>query len=618
MSKKILWAVVSTLMVLSLAIAACGQAATPATPSTPATPAAPATPTKPVAPAAPTAPAVEKPQQEAVSSDRPQYGGTINLLQTTDLLVFDPAFGSPVTFPLTNEHLTEGDWSKGPAGTGQTSFLYAVTPQQFVIGHIAESFELPSIGTFIFKIRRGVHYALDPNSEASRLVNGRELTADDVVFSIKRLATEPRSGTRLGAPEMAKGLTVEKTGPWEVTLKTPVDPWWGYIAFFSGWSFTLQTPDIVQKYGDMNDWHRQVGTGPYMLTDYVPASTITLTRNPNYWQKNPVGPGKDDQLPYLDKVRMLIITDASTQKAVIRTAQVDWAAPIETFDAKELIKGVPKLQYSRRVSGSQAAVVIGMRLDKPALPFKDIRVRQALLMATDLKSLTDSYYAGDAQLRAWPFADTEDVHDAYVPMEQLPATVQALYTYNPDGAKKLLAEAGYPNGFKTNIIVQNLTQRIDVISAVKGMWAKVGVDLELQTKDTPSYTAISNSRGNDELIFKQAVGGLANTATMSAFRGETHWNMSFVNDAKAEAVFQEMQKNIIINQPKVLQLYRDFLPYLLEQVYVIPTPLPNVYTMWWPWVRNYHGETAIRFSGGNSWVKYVWVDKDMKHQMTGK
>ncbi len=86
----------------------------------------------------------------------------------------------------------------------------------------------------------------------------------------------------------------------------------------------------------------------------------------------------------------------------------------------------------------------------------------------------------------------------------------------------------------------------------------------------------------------------------------------------AEEVFQEMQKTIIINQPKVLQLYRDFLPYLLEQAYVIPTPLPNFYTFWWPWVRNYHGETSIRFSGGASWVKYVWVDKDLNRQITGK
>lgn len=598
-------------MSLSLILAACS----PAAPTTPASPAAPAAPT-PAAPSSPSAPAVEKAQQEASPApNKPQYGGTINLLQTTDILYFDPIIGTPVTYQLTNEHLTEGDWSKGPAGTGETNFFYAVNPREVTKGQLAESWQIPAIGTIVYQIRRGVRYSVNPASEASRLVNGREFTADDAVFSINRSIGTVTSPTYRGAPEMAKSANATKTGAWEVTIKTPVDPWWGYIAFFSGWSFRTQVPEVVQKYGNAQDWRNSVGTGPYMLKEFVPSSTATLVRNPNYWDKNNIGPGKDDQLPYVDTVRYVIIPDISTQVAAIRTARVDWGTLFTAEDARNLTRANPKLVSSRRIGGSQASIVIAMRTDKQDLPFKDRRVRQALTMGTDFESLKNDYYIGDAQVPAWPFADTEDVHAAYLPLEQQSPAVQELYKYNPTKAKQLLTEAGFPNGFKTKVITQSVTTWVDPMSAVKAMWAKIGVDVEIQPKELGVYNTITQTRTFDEMQMKQAVGGMANIATMSSYRGETHWNASFVKDDKAEQLFQEMQKNIIINQPKVLQMYKEFLPYLLEQAYVIPLPLPYIYTLWWPWVENYHGETSISFSGGNSWVKYVWIDQALKKSM---
>jgi pyruvate/oxaloacetate carboxyltransferase len=59
-------------------------------------------------------------------------------------------------------------------------------------------------------------------------------------------------------------------------------------------------PEVVEKYGSGADWRNSVGTGPFMLTDLVASSSATLVRNPNYWDKDPVGPGKGNQLPYLD------------------------------------------------------------------------------------------------------------------------------------------------------------------------------------------------------------------------------------------------------------------------------------------------------------------------------
>lgn len=608
MGNRILWMGVSVFMVLSLVVAACAPAATTSVPQVPAT--APATPV-------PAAPTQEKPQQEALKPavETPKYGGTINLIQNTEILGFDPAFPSVgITIQLTNETLAEVDWAQGPSGTGQNDLLGVMPPIQFFRGLVAESWEIPQIGTMIFKIRRGVRYAVNPASEASKLVNGREFTADDVVFSIMRLANSPTSGMRQGAPEMARAVTANKTGPWEVTVKTPADPWWGFASIFGTWAFNFTTPEVVNKYSDMRDWKKSVGTGPFMLTDFVPGSSATLVRNPNYWDKDPVGPGKGNQLPYVDKVRLLIITDISTRLAAMRTARLDWANPIETEDARGLRQTTPDLKYERYL-GAQGTSVFGIRLDKPELPFKDIRVRQALMMATDYESMVKDLFRGDADILAWPYLSDRVNKAAYLPLDQAPAAVQALYRYNPEQAKKLLTEAGYPNGFKTRLIVTNNAVLVDRMAVIKAMWAEVGVDMEIQPKELGVYNSISNTRSYDEMIYKGAPGGTMNIGTMSAVRGETHWNMSWVKDQKVEDTFQEIQKNIVIDMPKVFQLYHDLLPYLLQQAYVIPTPAPRNYTFWWPWVKNYHGETYVQGFAGYSWVKFVWLDQELKRQM---
>ena len=610
MHKKTIWMTVSVFMALSLVMAACAPATTPVTPTAPAAPARPATPT----PATQTTPSVEKPKQEAPTSEKPQYGGTANILQNTDILNFDPAITSGlVTTAYTQDYITQADWSKGPAGTGEFDFVYSAGLQEQFTGAIAESWQTPGIGTFIFKIRRGIHWALDPASEASRLVNGRELTADDVIYSMKRLAASPRSFFGVYSPDMAKNMTIEKTGPWEVTIKTPVDPWWAFIDFIGGFGISVFAPEVVQKYGDLSNWHNAVGTGAYILKDFVPGSIAVLARNPGYWDTNPVGPGKGDQLPYLDTVQLLIIPDASTRMAALISGKIDHISPVELDDARTLKKTGPQLKYISYIGGSEATTVFGMRIDKPELPFKDKRVRQALMMAIDYKGMVANLYGGEADVLAWPLGWQKSIDAAFVPLEQMPQSVQDLYSYNPTRAKQLLTEAGYPNGFKTKVIVQNTSALVDRVSVIQSMWSKIGVDMELQPKDAGSYNSLANARSFDEMIFRTAQGGLVNMGTWQTFHGNGASNPSYVNDPKVEAAFQEAMKNVIINMPKVFQIYRDLLPYLDEQAYVVPTPLPYVYIFWQPWVRNFHGEAVVRTSGG-PW-KYAWIDQALKKSL---
>ncbi|MEK7353448.1 MAG: ABC transporter substrate-binding protein, partial [Chloroflexota bacterium] len=350
-------------------------------------------------------------------------------------------------------------------------------------------------------------------------MNGRELTPADIVFTIKRNATSPAAAIYLAKPEMSQAMTINETAPWQVTVKMPVDPWGGFERIFYGvgGSNSPQPPEVVQKYGNMNNWKNSVGAGAWMLTDFVAGSIATLSKNSNYWETDPMGPGKGNQLPYADTVKLLIVPDASTRLAAMRTGKVDISMAVTATDARDLRKTAPRMKSRQRTTISP--LVIAMRLDKPGLPYQDIRVRQALMMATDIVGLKDYFYEGEADLIAYPVRNTPENKGAYRPLAELPASAQALWKYNPERAKQLLKEAGYPNGFKANIIVQNIPTSVDPLSAVKDMWAKVGVDLTLQVREQGAFATIQRNRGYDELFFRAISPGTSDLVGFDTLRG---------------------------------------------------------------------------------------------------
>ncbi len=195
--KKIAWMVVACLVVAAFVLAACGEETTtpPAVTTTP-----PAVTTTPPA-VTTTPPAVTTTPPAA---EKPQYGGTSLVALAYDIPYFDDTWGNNVncwTIRFTNEELAQGDWAKGPAGTNEIAWTLAGSNRMDQkAGALAESWEIPQQGTIIFHIRQGVHWALNPASEASRLVNGREVTVADIVFSMKRVFTTPGAYCEAGLP----------------------------------------------------------------------------------------------------------------------------------------------------------------------------------------------------------------------------------------------------------------------------------------------------------------------------------------------------------------------------------------------------------------------------------
>jgi len=590
--KKLSWLTFGSIITLSLLMTSCGNA-----------------------------PQQEQTQtQTTTTAAQPTYGGELRVVLDSEIIAFDLCTqrGNGQTVALTNEMTAGGDWAQGPAGTNQVDFLASgYSGISSLRGLLAETWEFPEIGTVVFHIRKGVYWQDIPNSDASALMGGRQFTADDLIFNLTRYRDDPKSTKPASQPGVYKEMTVEKLDEWMVKVRSPIDPWTGFVFHCLGYA-PHYAPEVIQKYGDASDWRNAVGTGPFMLTDYVKSASATLLKNPKYWDTDPVGPGKGNQLPYVDSVKLLIITDASTRMAAIRTAKADWVTNVLLEDAKSLQGTTPELKYLRRLT--DRPWLICMQTAKTDLPFSNVKVRQALTMAIDFNAIKDDYFLGEAQILNFPQGPHKGLEQTFIPLDQLPASARALYEYTVDRAKQLLSEAGYAQGFTAKITTRSVPGQIDYLSLIKDMWAKIGVTLEIDPRDSGAFTGLVKTY--DQMLFDQTFPTTNTYADLTCFRGETYPSRSNVEDAHVREVYAEMKKNYLVNQPKVDELFKGLFPYLVEQAYYIEQPTPYVYSFWWPWIKNYHGEVNINYTGwdpgGISWTTFVWLDQDARKLKTGE
>ncbi len=598
MRKKVLWVLLTLLTVMAVILTSCGTEPT-------------TTGEKEIIKGKVTetiAPEIEK-SVDTTRTEKPQYGGIANIVLGADVTAFDEAFGSHpyvTTLKVTNEEMMQGDWTKGPAGTGEADFILGgINTMSLKTGSLADRWETPERGKMIFHIREGVHW------HNKSPTNGRELTVDDVVFTFKRMCTEPGAYIKMTYPILCKNIKI--TGDEAARTVTvdatecPSSEWANVITLFPDF-VTIMPRDALEYFKDMKDWKNSIGTGPFIMTDYISNGSATFIRNPNYWGTNPIGLGKGDQLPYLDGIKMLIITDTSTAMAAFRTKKIDGTGG-EYDDVREFLENpdVKSMMYT-----ADGCMTISMRTDKADLPFSKKEVRQALTLATDFNKIKDEYYGGKAVILNWPIAYTKEYAAAYVPIEKLPANVQELYSHNVTKARELLTAAGYPTGFSAKVVCYNTPTTVDYLSLIQSMWAEIGVIVTIDAKDLATYSARVRVRNYDSMFYYSSS---SNWQKMQNFTGTSQYNTSYVNDARCNEAMAVAFDLIGVDEAKLAQDFADIVPYVLEQCWSISKPNPYAYVVWWPWVKNWDGELSVGYYNYPSYMKYRWCDVALKQKM---
>jgi peptide/nickel transport system substrate-binding protein len=558
------------------------------------------------------------------STDDPQYGGTLTVAlggDVSDFLPWSIFTAAPVA--VCNEWLWNGDWTKGIAGgygTNDVSWGASTNLKPYKAYFLADNIhweidEGGKTGTIYFSVKEGVHFSLDPDNPISVMVGGREVTIDDVIWNYDMRMNDPRNHPGLflhTSFPWTEGIFCKKIGPREASFTCPIAELLNGVMLLCDGA-QIMPPEVDEQYGEESTTNFQVcvGAGAFMMTDHVADNKVEVKRNPNYWGKNPIGPGKGDQLPYLDGIKYLIMADVSTQQAGFRTAQLDQISSISIEDKATFLQQKPELKHAEGFIG--AANLLGMRTDKEGTPFADVNVRRAMMMATDFNEINEGLYQGLGHILTWPYWKQKGYEGLYLDLDDpdMPATVKELYVYNPDKARQLIVDAGYPDGFKAEVM---MTQGdVDYYSIVKEMWEKVGIKLEFSIVEFPNYYNMLLSRNYNEMI-TGFIPPPSSWPEVAGYTGVTMSNFSLINDAHVNQATAHMLTTAITDLDAAMAETRELMKYLLEGAWVIPTPRYPTYTLWWPWLKNYSGENSVGWLASN-WPWWVYIDQGLKTQM---
>jgi ABC-type transport system substrate-binding protein len=362
------------------------------------------------------------------------------------------------------------------------SLFYVGLVKQDIEGNatpgLAESWTVSDDGlVYTFTLREGLKFS-----------NGRDLTTEDVKYSFERiLDPETAAPTSfffdviVGGTEKLNGEADEVSGiriiddlNIEFTLTRPE---WTMMK-----RFALPPGFIIAREGveAAENFHFEpLGAGPFVLDSWEPGVRITGSRNPNYYEE-----GK----PYVDGFTMELAIEPSV--GILR---------MEAGEADVALDFVPSADYPRLVADpvlSERLLPLAAfpNIDRILLnnnlePFTDIRVRRALSMAIDRERLVQ-LSNGRAVAAAGPIPPN-------VPGNNADLVPQA---YDPDGARALLAEAGFPDGFATEMVTNTDPQAVGIAQAVINDWADIGVDVTLTSLDNAQYLDLMINQPDPDAI----------------------------------------------------------------------------------------------------------------------
>jgi ABC-type transport system substrate-binding protein len=388
--------------------------------------------------------------------EAPRYGGVYiknNIYQEPRSM--DPIFALGASTIMVQMNIYDG--------------LVKVDPdRKVIVPDISERWtHSPDGKTFTFYLRKGVLYH-----------DGSEVTAGDFKHQFERTANPDNLsphmarltgvvGLKAFQEKRAKeisGIAVLDRYALKISMEKPNI----LLPYYLSGTWASGVPQRVVEQLGKDFGTRPVGSGPFVFESWARGRELVLKRNPNYWRKDRRG----NRLPYVDKVVFRMIRDMSSVEAEIESGSMDSAY----IRASAYLKYKNHPLFKRHlVEGVEFYTWhIGFNLDMPGAPWRDKRVRQAINYAIDRKAIVEVVQHGMAYLATGALPFTMLGNDQ---------TLKG-YEYNPDKAKRLLVEAGFPNGFTAKIMTSDSPSYVSVVEAVMGYLNVVGIRLQPEVMES--------------------------------------------------------------------------------------------------------------------------------------
>jgi peptide/nickel transport system substrate-binding protein len=513
----------------------------------------------------------------------PKRGGTLSL-RTWDPPHFDHMGAGGISYkihiPMTFTHSRLVRHKAGPT----------VAPGTFPIeGDLAESWSQPNETTYVFKLRKGVRWHNKPP------VNGRELTADDVVYTVDRFMTLKGNANAYMLASVAKVEAVDKHTV-KFTLKEPFS--WFLDVLANPMAVAIIAKECVEKFGDLKKPEAMVGTGPWMFDTYKPNVGMSFVRNPNYFL-----PG----LPYIDRVEMAVDEDNASRMAAFLSGKYDlgWEFPgtINRTDWVQIKDSLKQKRPNLKTLEFPSNVMshISMRADQK--PFNDVRVRQALSLAIDRQGILDATAEGVGVINpAVPAA----LKEWSIPMNQLGEGAK-YYKHDPAEAKRLLAAAGYANGFPASMCFTTYgsTVLVDSMQLVQKQLKDIGVDAKIDQKEYGAYISTCFYGKFDSLTFGPQTPYLDpdNFLYGQYYPGELK-NQSHINDPVVADMLVRQRRTFDVAKRR--EVIFDIQRHLAKQQYYVQVASGVYIAVWEGAVKNYGPNLGYDYGGR---LQAAWLDR---------
>jgi ABC-type transport system substrate-binding protein len=340
---------------------------------------------------------------------------------------------------------------------------------------LAESWEFNSDKTALtIKLRQGIKFH-----------DGTPWNAAAAKFNLDRLSSKEKPVRNRGGLDNAIASTdVVDEYTIIVNMAQPFPPFFRLLGRApSG----MISPTAYEKYGE-DFGANPVGTGPFIFKEWIQGQSLEMVRNDAWWGGEVPAAG----------IKYIFVPEASTRIVMVETGDAHFADVIP-YSEVDMLKQAKGLQIKGNLSEFSYYIAMNEKTTEGATPFADKNVRLAVNYAVDKEGIINSI------LRGFGTPSVSSVGP------QTPQHCEAgYYPYDPEKAKTLLAEAGYPNGFKTSLVTVFGRYPMDgaVAEAVQGYLAEVGITLEIITLDTGAYSEqilADFGKGpvaNPELIFR--------------------------------------------------------------------------------------------------------------------